>query len=237
MKQTFLCHQCGHSNPTSRVFCAKCGAKLDVNHVEYKSFVGLPAIFKTLLKFVRTAIALVLLGAIGLMLWPMSAPSTPLVVNPDAARRMKADIERMLRRAAEGQSFRAPFSEAEVNTYLATLLGQTPGAQRSEGIRMGLRSRHLTFHQQEVTVLAVVSFGPVPISYEVKGVPRVLNGAFRFDVRGARIGHLPILRVGWPFVARHVGNAFSLDLEKELLNRLDRIDVEPGKAFLIRNAR
>ncbi len=238
MKQTFLCHQCGHSNPTSRVFCAKCGAKLDIAHVEYKSSVVLPAIFKTILKFVRAAVTLVLLGSIGLMLWPMSPPGAPPIPNPDAARRMQAQIEQMLRRAAEGQSFRAVLPAAEANTYLATLLGQTPGAQRSEGFRMGLRTLHLTFHQQDVTVLAVATFGPAAISYELKGVPRVLDGGFRFEVRAARIGHLPILRLGWPLLAGHVGNVFSrLDREKDLLNRLDRIDVEPGKVFLIRNAR
>jgi hypothetical protein len=236
MNQTFVCGQCGHANPISRVYCLKCGAKLGVNNVSYSKFAKGPGILAVLGRLLRAAVLVVILLGLGLVLWPLSART--IDTQAVDVTRLHDGLQRMLEVVRAGQPAKAVVSETEANAYLASILKQNEEATQSQGFQLGVRDIQVTLATRRVVVLVVATLGPVTLSYELEGRPVVQDNAFRLDVQRAQLGHLTLPAMAMPWAVDQVARIFSgFRMERELLGRMERIEVEPGKVTLVKGGR
>lgn len=221
MSAKVICEQCGHLNNLNQVFCAECGAKLDLSKVQDGEVVtersGPPLPVRITTTVIRVLLALVLV----LFLWPVSPKGQR--GGSFHADALKAALVQL--RDAENTGAAATVSESDVNGYLMKrLVGSAP----SHGA-LKLREVNVTFTARNVIVLVVAGWGPVPLTYEVQGVPSPADFA-SFEVQHARFGHFPMVGPARSMVARRVGRVFaSLSTEREVLENLSELELEEGK--------
>jgi hypothetical protein len=223
------CTRCGTTNELNRVFCLKCGDKLDLARAitggkrrRAGRFISGP---------VRIAVVLLILSIVGLILWPVE-PRGAFGSAADA--RTMNGILRWFYQAVQNRAVVGQFvTEKEVNGYLAQKLKQNGDAFRSEGFRLGIRQINVAFTPENFVVLVLANWGPVSLSYEVKAVPSVKSGRFEVKAQEARWGHLPLPRPAAGWMNRRVAGMF-LRMENELavLNGLGRVDLKNGRAYI-----
>ncbi|MBP7829580.1 MAG: zinc ribbon domain-containing protein [Kiritimatiellae bacterium] len=217
------CSRCGKENEPTRLFCATCGAKLDLDGKAWRVPIRWG---RGLLRIVQV----LLLVAVALLLWP---------VRPQGAVGARAEALaysgklRILSDAAEqGILVVQVFSEAEVNGYLAEVLKSHPELSKPEGLgKIGIGEINVRFAPEGVTVTVIVNIGgPLRMSYELAGRPRAGGGPFTFDMRAARWGHLPLPGPASRWMVRRIGLMFSgMERERAVLNGLQRIDLGRGQ--------
>jgi hypothetical protein len=226
------CVKCGHENDVNRVFCTECGAKLDFSQVRItvKKRTEGPS---PALRGLRSLVSLAVLAVAGIALWP-ARPAGARGTSADAAG-FKSKLAELSLAVSAGQGAVQVVSEAEVNAYLAEGLrvpekpGSVGGARR-----MRLSDVNLSFQPAQVVVLVLAKWGPLPLSYEVSGAPAAGAGPFRFDVRRARLGHLPMPGGGARWMAGRVATVFSrMAREKDVLDRLVRLDLGQGRVRVV----
>lgn len=228
MSMKVKCTRCGAANELNRVFCCKCGGKLNLSNVtrgEQSSSTRFVS------GFVRLVVSFLILATAGLMLWP---------VEPSGALGSVADVRVMtgtlqfFQQAIQNRAVvDRVVTEAQVNGYLAEVLRQNKEALRSEGFRLGIREVNVSFTREDFVVLVLANWGPISLSYEIKAVPFVKRGRFEVLVQGARWGHLPLPKLAAVWMSKRVAGMF-LRMEKELavLNNLGRCDLGNGRAYV-----
>ena len=229
MSMKFKCARCGSVNELNRVFCFKCGDKLDLtrNIVGH----GRSRARRFVLGLVRMGVTLLILSSVGLMLWPVE-PRGAMGLAVDT--RMMTETLRLFHQAVQKRVVvDGVVTEAEVNGYLTKILKQNSDALHSRGFRLGIREINVAFTRENFIVLVLANWGPVSLSYEIRAVPSVKNERFKAIIKGARWGHLPLPGPAAGWMSRRVGGMF-LRMEKELaiLNSLGRFDLENGRACL-----
>ena len=228
MSMQVKCVRCGATNELNRMFCAKCGGKLDLTRiVAPEGSSGNRFVFG----FFRLAATLLLLTAVGLMFWPLQPGGAP--GSAADARAMTGTIQFFQQAIQNRAVVDRVITEAEVNGYLAEILRQNSAALRSEGFRLGIREINVAFTREDFVVLVLANWGPVYLSYEIKAVPSVKSGRFDVVVQGGRWGHLPLPGSAAAWMTARVAGMFSM-MEKELavLNSLGRCDLGNGRAYV-----
>lgn len=129
------CPQCGHDNDIGRIFCAKCGQKLEISRVGVPSSIrrgarkgkrGLP--FPQLALFVaRKVVQMALLGAavafvVSVWILPRDASRAPGESDLAAYQKTRAALEEAFGNQAGGQFV---FREEEMNAKLAEAVANT----------------------------------------------------------------------------------------------------------------
>ena len=227
MSMKVKCVRCGVVNELNRVFCAKCGGKLDHSMLVHgeRSTPG-----RLISGFIRLVIVGVLLSATGLMLWPVEPHGTMGSVAD--ARAMTTTLQYFQQAIQNRAVVDGVITEAQINGYLAEVLKQNRQVLRSEGLRLGLREINVSFTREDFVVLVLANWGPISLSYEIKGVPVVTKGRFEVVIQGARWGHLPLPEPAATWISKRVAGIF-LRMEKELviLNGLGRCELGNGRAY------
>lgn len=216
------CSRCGKENEPTRLFCATCGAKLDLGAKAWREPIRWG---RGLLRVVQV----LLVAAVGLLLWPVRPQGAS--GSREEALAYYGKLRILSEAVGQGVMVVQIFSEAEVNGYLAEVLKRNPELSNSEGLgKMGLGEINLRFAPEDVTVTVTALWGPMRMSYEVAGRPRTGSGPFGFDVRAARWGHLPLPGVASRWMVRRVEAMFSgMEREHAVLNGLRRIDLGQGQ--------
>ena len=223
MSETRLkCSNCGHSNTITQMFCASCGSKLDMSSIKSGSIKrqrsGGGSFGGSVTALVRIAIIAVLV----LLLWP---------VSPDGDRggrqlalSMNHKLESLRAALAGGGQQAVVVEEAEANAYLDSLTRSEEGTSG----QLPVREANLDFTSYRVTATVVAALGPLPLSYQVTGVPSTDDG-FSFRVTGARIGHMPLPGPAANLVLGKIARVFSgLEHERDVVEHLDRIALGDG---------
>lgn len=222
------CVRCGAANELNRVFCSKCGGKLDLSNVSTGERSRSARLVSGL---VRLVVSFLILAIAGLMLWP---------VEPSGALGSAADVRAMtgtlqfFQQAIQNRAVvDRVITEAQVNGYLDEVLRQNREALRSEGFRLGIREINVSFTREDFIVLVLANWGPISLSYEIKAVPLVKSGRFEVVVKRARWGHLPLPEPAAAWISKRVAGMF-LRMEKELaiLNSLGRCDLGNGRVYV-----
>ena len=222
------CSRCGAINELSRMFCTQCASKLDLTQLVEAERSGAARLFSGLFRLLLTVLVL---GTVGLLLWPVEP--TGAVGSAADARAMVESLQYFQQAIHSRTIVDRVVSEAQVNGYLAEVLRQNRKALRSEGFRLGVREINLVFTREDFTALVLANWGPISLSYEIKGVPYLKNKRFEVVVQKVRWGHLPLPEPAAAWVSSRVAGMF-LRMEKEhaILNSLGRCDLGNGRVYV-----
>lgn len=227
------CVHCGHENEMSRLFCAKCGARIELSKATVRSSRGDVPRGESCLKVVlQLVVYFALASAIAVLLWPVR----PLGERGSAqdARRLAETIALLSRSIDAGQATMQVVSEQEVNAYLARVLADTGGAAKPGRWRLGVSEINVSIERSGVTVVVLANWWVVGLSYEIVGMPRVEEGRFHFRVARARWGHLPLPGAAAGWMGRRIGGLFArMGREQSVLDQLSRIDLGDRRARLV----
>ena len=101
------------------------------------------------------------------------------------------------------------------------------------GSMMTLDELNLAFRAGFLTVTAVSHWGPLCITWEISGVPKVMDGRFVLDVRTGQVGHLRLPHSCAEWMAGRMAVLFKRwQPERDLLDRLGDLTVEAGRITL-----
>lgn len=226
MRAKLECRRCGQKNEINRVFCSKCGTKLDMSQL----ISGKPrrSPFQVVMAGIRFLVLVAIVGAVSLMLWPV-APSSPRGTAAEAAL-VEQRIEAMARSVEFGRFVVEVFSDGEVNAYLADVLKKDAKAGKSDGYRVGIEDIRLSFSSTDFVVLVLAKWGPVALSYEITGLPELGEQGFSVQVKKARLGHLPMPGPAGDWMLSRVAGIFQrMDRERTILNHSSRLDLIEGR--------
>ena len=233
MSIVVICPKCGSRNPPGRMYCMQCGGKIEMEMAETraeKPWIGKAV--SALGRAVRAAATILLLLAIVQMMRPVApAGSTG---NAQDVQRLRQKLSLFKGAVMDGKASSQRLSEVELNAYLTDLLARSATPDAMDSLRYRLLKVNLAVEPAAVVVVLRASLGPVPLSYEVTGAPRVDGKRFAFAPTAARFGHLPLpgpLR-GW--MAGRVYGVFSQMLdERSLLDQAEGLELAQGEVTLV----
>ena len=226
MPINLICPQCGFENKTAGVFCSRCGGRMGAPQVHQTR--EPIRIFHILGVLFRAAIALGIIAVIGLLFWPQSIPE--VLVDQPRAERFQQSIKKLVEAAKQKASAVQVIADTDINNYIAWRIADSASAQDSSGVVMDLKGMYVTVTPRDVRAVAVGAFGPIKLSYEVRGRPVVGRNRFALDVRQARIGHLGLPRMAAGFVAGRIeGIVAGLDEERLVLDNVATAELSDGK--------
>jgi hypothetical protein len=121
------------------------------------------------------------------------------------------------------------FSEAEANGYLAGLLSRAAADSASTGSALSVTGVNLAFEPEFFVALVLANWGPVHLSYELRGVPEVGPDGLGIHVLQARWGHLPLPGPVARWMGGRVAGLFArMDREREVLDAAQSIQLAHG---------
>lgn len=233
MSSVIECPQCRQGNELGRIFCTRCGTKLDMTRLTHGHMGGRFDLPGFLLGAVRVGIFLAMLVVLGLLLWP-----TPLAGQrgPEAEVTALLGQRQALVRAVEArQEVKLEASELALNAYLDATL---KAGQRQEAVvgawMMRLDAVNVAVQPGVVIVTTLAHWGPLAITWEVSGVPQVAERHFALVVKSGRIGHLGLPQVGADWMASRMAvlmNRWGAD--RELLDQLASVVAERQTLTLV----
>ena len=119
-------------------------------------------------------------------------------------------------------------TEGEINAYLMDLLKKSAGGSGDESVT--LARINIALKTDVVVVVLEAKLGPVPLTYEISGVPERSDGQFTFAVSKVRLGHLPMPGPAGGWLAARAKVVFSkMDEEKRLLGQVSQLKVGRGE--------
>jgi hypothetical protein len=238
------CPKCGYNNELGRIFCHSCGTKLDLSQIKPPSEGAKMrrriqrSVGRTIRILVETAIAGALIFSIFLMcgvpeVKPVKATNAELL----AANTRRMDLESLVNGRRAGKVI---VSETDLNAYLNSLTFDNPGGSGIQVTPAALRAT-LNDGVLKLEFVGTMHFGQsikkdLYIGYE--GEPVIANGKLMFRPTGGWIGKLPFhpkLVMALPIFDKYFGTLLGkLDEEKQLLDKLSRIQVAGESAELIK---
>jgi len=236
------CPQCGYDNELGRIFCHRCGQKLDLDAIKPPSRGGKPLRPKnkiSVAQWIRRVVELLLLGAILYMVFLMVqvAPAPPLPSSSEAAaaeQKWRA-VEKLVSGRTAGS---VEISAAEAQAYFGAL--PMPKSDSRWGLVPDRVWVRLAADSVELNMLATLRLGGAlerKLWLTYSGVPTTTQqGQFLFEVRGGTVGGL-----NWPvglvnFLGWH-REAFAkvfqpLVIERQVLGQVTRFDVRVDRVVL-----
>lgn len=243
------CQACGYSNPLGRVFCQKCGTKLDLSRVRPPGSadakpgevsVGIrkdekkPG--KKALKWAIRIFDIVLVAAVAFCIYQIwQEPSVrKLTINLGESAKVKDDRGKIEYAIEHQQQVTLQMTDAALNAYLASV--SDLGKSSDQGM---LRTESLTlFFEKELVNIVyvrkiVIRGWEKRIVLQYKGRPIADGGEFRFQPVHGSIGNLTVPSFAYGIYERNFARLFqNFETERGLLGKLSQIQVEPGKATL-----
>ena len=229
MSMQAICPSCGQTNTMGRMFCIHCGAAMSAARPQAKEEVSVGHKLTAFLsRTIRLAVTLVLLYLIAMILWPL----TPSGMGGDLqdVQRFQQKVRELKGGVLDGVSIARRVTEVELNAYLSSLLesGKPDAQPGAAGAHMS--QVNLTLDRERVVVLVRSALGPVDLSYELTGLPKVDGRRFTFELSRARIGHLAVPGAARAWLAGRVAVVFSKMLdERSLLDQVDRLELGQGE--------
>lgn len=233
MSQVIQCPQCHQGNELGRMFCTRCGTKLNMEQVTHG---GAAFDLTTFLRgTIRVVIFMVMLVLVLLLIWP----ATPAGKRGDEQELAALLGQRVALKQAiqRGQEAKCELTETALNAYLAaSLKAARSNEETAASWMMNLAELNVGFKSYAVKVTALAHWGPVSITWQVSGTPKIIGNRFQLDVKSGRIGHLGVPGgAGW--MGSRMAVLFNRWLaDQELLNALSSVTLDNGSATLVTRA-
>lgn len=182
---------------------------------------------------VRVVVVLALAVVVVLVIWP-----APLA----GQRGQEADLAALLgQRQALVQAVQAKrevrleASEPAVNAYLAATLKAAQGHEEPVAAwMMRLDDLNVALMSGVVTLTTLAHWGPLAITWEVSGTPKLVDGHFDLEVKTGRIGHLGLPQAGADWMATRLAAVLNRwRADRELLDQLAGVVAEHGAVTLV----
>ncbi len=228
MSYDIKCEACGHKNPLGRIYCMSCGAHLDVTEKAVdraqqseRDKAGLA------FGWLPSVITLVLLAVVVLLLIP--APARGKLGTRKDAGEMSRKLTSLQYAVLEKQAARQTLLEEEVNAYWMEKLQQAPAGQRHwlGGIIQGINV-HLV--ERRAVLVVRTQWGPLRVSQAWTVQPKRRDGQWIYQVRGLRIGRLPMPEAVASTLAGYAPPIFkTVERERKLLDHLAALEVRSGR--------
>lgn len=226
MSYDVTCGSCGKTNPLGRLYCMKCGTKLDVSEKSVAR-AQLRDVSRRLPVSVRLLRMLVTGGLLAVLILVL-LPTTPAgrVGSPNDAGTMARKLTNLRDTMREDRSAAYRISELELNAYLVAILKKSPP---SSSWGFDLQRINVALGVGELHVLLETVRGPFTLTQELRVVPVHREGRWQFEVAGMRMGRLPLpAMLAVPLAARSAGAFDSLAREREVMERLAVFEVNTG---------
>lgn len=220
------CKSCGKSNDLNRMFCIKCGAKLDLSDV--KNMMNRQGSGGILARLVRMVVVAGLLGVLGLMVWPMDF--TGQAGTPADIRLYEAKRDRVLGAVRSGLPFTQVVTEAEINAYLDSILKGNARAQEPAMFEVRMSSAGFRFTAGQAVFFTEMNRGPIRVTCVLELVPGTGVRGEAMKVVRAQLGHLPLPAWAAALVSKRVAHVFSgMEAEWAILREATEVKVVDGK--------
>lgn len=237
------CPQCGHDNDIGRIFCAKCGQKLEISRVGVPSSVRRgsrrskqeASIAQRVLFGIRKFIQIALLAAAAALvasIWipPRDASRAPGDKDLEAFQKKRAELEEAFGNQTGGQFM---FREEELNAKLAEAVAVTrKAAGENAG---GMQIEKLTVALGEGTATITVTQKWKWFRLGVQAVARLKNNDARwfFDPVEIRVGRWLAPALITPHLVPILERLLSgLAPEKQKLEQAASVEIKPGELIL-----
>ena len=229
MSDTQKCSLCGAPNELNRLYCMKCGAKLNLERVErqLQQSVGRQRAASFFRRLIRMGILLGLATVLGLLLWP--SPSVG-----ELGQRTDADLYRLkasaLLDAIKAQSAeQVQISEREINAYLAETVQSSQPTNAPSLVELRVAKVSLMFRKEHLHLYICGVRGPVQLSYEFELVPSIQNGTLQFEICRVRWGHLKFPSFVGPWLLSRISPLFmQMKQERYVLSHLSALESDDG---------
>ena len=223
------CAKCDHLNPPDRMFCGNCGAKLPLAKNPFED-VPQPSRVKPLLKQIPRLITLLILLCLGLAVWP------PAYIGMEGRHRsaevFSEKIQKLRDGVESGRKVTVVVNETGINAFLKKRLNKyLKQNQFARGTL--LKSVRMMITPQDLLLQVKTDHGPLTLTRQIRGVPKVENNKFVFDVEKVSLGILPLPPPLDNFVSGRIKRIFAqMDDEREVVANLSRIELSEGKVRL-----
>lgn len=220
------CPHCGNETAGGRVLCAHCGQKIHTaparKSAPGRALAGVGKLIGKLVRLVvRLTVTVCVLGCFALLLWPIQ-PTGAAGTSSEGER-----VKRALQLLEETPGQQVILREEELNGYLQAQLdaNDASGTVVIDGLNVDLVKEQLLLNTSTLV-------GPLQISWELTLVPAVDN-TFPFELKTARIGHLPMIGPLKNFAADKVARIFNeYETEKDVLESAKQIALDEGRIML-----
>ncbi len=220
MSSVIVCPQCHQGNELGRIFCSRCGTKLDMTRMTRgnlgRSF-DLPVFLRGAM---RVVVCLVLLVLLLLLVWPTGLAGQRS--GADEVTALLGQRQALAHAVQDKQAIKLEVSESALNAYLAATLKSAHSNEEAVSAWMlRLDELQVALRPEVVTVTARSQWGPLEITCELSGAPKVADGRFAVEAKSGRIGHLGLPRAGADWMAARMAVLFNRwSADRELLDQL-----------------
>jgi len=223
-----ICKRCGNQNPLGRVFCTKCGTKLELSHMTAEHVVEIKKrwsdpIVQHWRKLAALVVAVVIILA-ALAFWPQTSPIGKEGTRVDG-RRVDVGLS-SLRIVRPGEVRNLEFTEQDINGYFKFFKTKMGADSVSVSIQQGY------FTARIIKPIATVPIPKVQIdlkmSYDLVFVPYGRN----IVPKKVFMGHLSLFDPMRTSVVRNIINMFARENEWTSLKNITDVKALPGKLAL-----
>jgi hypothetical protein len=221
-----VCKKCGNENPLGRVFCVKCGTKLDLTHMTSEHVVEIQKSWSDpFVKYWPKAAAAVIILAVALVvlaLWPTSGVIGKKGTRVDGHRVENAISSLKFIRIGETRNLE--FKEEDINGYFEFFKAKTMNMQ---SVSVSLQDGYLfvrVIQPIHSIPLIKVNFEPV-MSYDLVCQP--YGGSLVLDT--VKFGHLSMFGPLKTSAVKRMYALFGKEPECATLHFVTDIKCAPGK--------
>ena len=231
MSQIIECPQCHQGNELGRMFCNRCGTKLDMAPMTAAKARALD--WGTLLGHAgRVGGFLVLLILVLLLIWPVA--KTGKCGDESDLNALLGQRAALRQGAQQNKELKLEVTETALNAYLTASLKQARSNEAAEAAwMMNLAELNVGVKVDKVTVTALAHWGPLSITWQISGTPKLADKHFILDAKAGSIGHLGLPRSGAEWMAARMAVLFNRwTADRELLEQLASLTAGDGSLTL-----
>jgi hypothetical protein len=231
MSQVISCPQCHQGNDLGRMFCNRCGTKLDLSRMKAAS-AGAFNLPNFLNGAWRVGIFLIVLVLVLLLIWP--AANGGKRGDEDDLAALLGQRTALKQAVQNGQELKLELAEPALNAYLAATLMQARSKEEPVAAwMMNLEGLNIGLKPDAVIVTVTSGWGPLSLTWQISGTPQLAENIFSLDVKSGRIGHLGLPRSGAAWMASRLAVLFNRwAADRALVDPLASVTADSGSLTL-----
>ena len=245
------CPKCQHDNDLGRIFCTKCGEKLDITHVGPPSGISRKGKkgkksppFKEMLsitagKFGKVILLAAITALVTLVWLPPDLQRTTFYVQNAEAYKTKIEL---MTSAAPDIVSEIAFEEGDINASMAEAV-RTTTEGAGEGWKMRLNSVYFSLRDDLVVVTAENKIKWFRLILQLEAKPFETDGKWEFIPTAVRIGRFQLApqlggkKADDAILQKLLDFSFKrlwagAESEKQILESVSKVVVKPGKIIL-----
>jgi len=238
-----ICPKCQYDNDLGRIFCAKCGEKLDITKVKAPTSVRKRpkgekhrSFQKIVSDFTAKLIKVAILAAVACVLTLLAAP--PVFQRKDFNASDVISFEEKRGQLEDSQTSEQKkqivFKEEELNAALSQAIYNTTATQAADPNAIKLETMYLGFQEGTVRVTIANKWRWFRLNLQEQSTPVQENGVWTLQPTAFWIGRLRLP----PALNSYVNQLYFSRLwasfvnEKTLIEKLTGLELKPGQAVL-----